>query len=85
MCSDGKIGARMGRFVLGWEDLCSDGKICAQMGRFVLRWENLCSDGKGVFVCSSACKLPICLLTALKSLTHSDRFKHNGNPGNVEP
>ena len=40
------ICARVGRFVLGWEDFCSDGKICARMGRFVLRWEDLCSDGK---------------------------------------
>ena len=78
LCSNGKICARMGRFVLGWEDFCSDGKIFDRMGRFGLGWEDLCLDGKDVFVCSSACKLHSWLLTALKSLTHSDRFKHNG-------
>ena len=77
-CSDGKIFDRMGRFGLGREDLCSDGKIFARTKRSLIGWEDLCLDGKGVFVRSSACKLHSWLLTALKSLTHSDRFKHNG-------
>ena len=77
------ICARMARFVLGWEVFCSDGKIFDRMGRFGLGWEDLCLDGKDVFVRSSACKLHSWLLTALKSLTHSDRFKHNGELANL--